>query len=215
MTDINNVSKRTMTTRWIDHVRSNYGLWGRTPEEAASKFGPMAPPNAVITALGYALDEVEHLRAENATLRNERGADTGIDCCLCNIRIYGTMIGAGDGTGQKFAHPECYYRMRVVELESAAEQEVGVSERIVTPEWIAIQRKYYEAGVFTPVTMRSLANILHALDEVERLQATVERVRSLHQPIARGILKCVVCKDYAGNHLDLPCPTLRALEGTV
>ena len=90
----------------------------------------------------------------------------------------------------------------------------GVSERIVTPEWIAIQRKYYEAGVFTPVTMRSLANILHALDEVERLQAAVERVRALHvgkqafYPNWDGAVICQTC-----NKL-FPCPTLRALEGT-
>ena len=97
-----------------------------------------------------------------------------------------------------------------------------MSERIGTPEWIAIQRKYYEAGVFTPVTMRSLANILHALDEVERLQAAVERVRALHQPPRSlqdsrwtgssdtGLLMsaCNECGD------DYPCPTLRALEET-
>lgn len=96
-----------------------------------------------------------------------------------------------------------------------------MSERIVTPEWIAAQRKYYEAGVFTPVTMRSLANILHALDEVERLQAAVERVRALHTPPPNtfesvwfgndGQPLLLVCNECGEN---LPCPTLRALEGT-
>lgn len=74
-----------------------------------------------------------------------------------------------------------------------------MSEHIVTPEWIATQRKYYEAGVFTPVTMRSLANILHALDEVERLQATIERVRAACENELRWV--------------DAQ-PILRALEGT-
>lgn len=31
-------------------------------------------------------------------------------CIHCGLPIEGAMIGAGDGTGQKFAHPECYYR---------------------------------------------------------------------------------------------------------
>lgn len=43
-------------------------------------------------------------------LERERGADTGHDCVFCGARIYGTMIGAGDGTGQRFADPACYYR---------------------------------------------------------------------------------------------------------
>ena len=91
-----------------------------------------------------------------------------------------------------------------------------MSERIVTPEWIDTQRKYHAAGVFTP------ANMLHALDEVERLTAAVERVRALHQPPRSlqdsrwtgssdtGLLMsaCNECGD------DYPCPTLRALEGT-
>lgn len=83
-----------------------------------------------------------------------------------------------------------------------------MSERIVTPEWIDTQRKYHAAGVYTP------ANMLYALDEVERLQAAVERVRALHQPIAKDIPKCVICKNYDSYHVDHPCPTLRALEGT-
>ena len=83
-----------------------------------------------------------------------------------------------------------------------------MSERIVTPEWIAIERSWCAIGVATP------ANMLHALDEVERLQAAVERVRALHEPIAKDIPKCVECKNYAGYHVDHPCPTLRALEGT-
>jgi len=44
------------------------------------------------------------MRAEKA--KAERGVDTGLDCAVCTTRIYETMIGAGDGAGQKFAHPE-------------------------------------------------------------------------------------------------------------
>lgn len=50
--------------------------------------------------------------------------------------------------------------------------------------------------------------------ERERLTAAFWRVRALHEPIAKDIPKCVTCKDYAGYHVDLPCPTLRALEET-
>ena len=51
-------------------------------------------------------------------------------------------------------------------------------------------------------------------DRIVELEAAVERVRALHEPIAKDIPKCVECKDYAGHHVDHPCPTLRALEGT-
>ena len=77
-----------------------------------------------------------------------------------------------------------------------------MSERIVTPEWIAIERSWCAIGVATP------ANMLHALDEVERLTAAVERVRALHHNRARGAYACAECRD------DYPCPTIRALEGT-
>lgn len=62
----------------------------------------------------------------------------------------------------------------------------------------------------------------HAMaDEIIRLRAenialtaAVERVRALHQPIAKDIPKCVICKNYDGRHVDHPCPTLRALKET-
>lgn len=75
-----------------------------------------------------------------------------------------------------------------------------MSERIVTPEWIAIERSWCAIGVATP------ANMLHALDEVERLTAAVERVRALHHNRARGAYACAECRD------DYPCATIRALE---
>ena len=64
------------------------------------------------------------------------------------------------------------------------------------------------------VTELLSAQIASLRAENAALTAAVERVRALHEPIARDILKCVECKDYAGHHVDHPCPTLRALEGT-
>lgn len=70
----------------------------------------------------------------------------------------------------------------------------------------------HDAGVHRVWGVAGMADeILRLRAENAALKAAAERVRALHQPIARGILKCVVCKDYAGNHLDLPCPTLHAL----
>ncbi len=33
-------------------------------------------------------------------------------CNICGLPLTGSMIGNGDGTGQKFAHPDCYYRKK-------------------------------------------------------------------------------------------------------
>lgn len=80
-----------------------------------------------------------------------------------------------------------------------------MSERIVTPEWIAIERSWCAIGVATP------ANMLHALDEVERLTAAVERVRALHVRV-QGKYFPAFCE-----HCDsrsYPCDTIAALEGT-
>jgi hypothetical protein len=35
-----------------------------------------------------------------------------MNCTICTLSIYemDASIGDGDGSGQKFAHPECYYR---------------------------------------------------------------------------------------------------------
>lgn len=76
-----------------------------------------------------------------------------------------------------------------------------MGERIVTPEWIATQRKYYAAGVYTP------DNMLHALDEVERLRAAVERVRALHGAEPDDPHWCYECNE------TMPCPTIYALDG--
>jgi len=34
-------------------------------------------------------------------------------CCFCGEPLEGEFVGAGDGTGQRFAHPECYARDKV------------------------------------------------------------------------------------------------------
>ena len=64
------------------------------------------------------------------------------------------------------------------------------------------------------VTELLSAQIASLNTENGALTAAVERVRALHQPIAKDIPKCVICKNYDGRHVDHPCPTLRALEGT-
>jgi hypothetical protein len=66
------------------------------------------------------------MQAEKAEAK--RGVDTGSDCAVCTTRIYGTMIGAGDGAGQKFAHPECYYRTRLDVAESERDALLKVYE---------------------------------------------------------------------------------------
>lgn len=38
-------------------------------------------------------------------------------CCICDSPIHFTSIGAGDGSGNKFAHPECYWKARANNLE--------------------------------------------------------------------------------------------------
>ena len=75
-------------------------------------------------------DALTH-RAEAAEA--ERGADTGSNCVICTTRIYGKMIGAGDGTGQNFAHPECYYRTRV---EKAEAERDALRSALRDVEWV-------------------------------------------------------------------------------
>ncbi len=40
-------------------------------------------------------------------------------CAHCKFPIEEKLIGCGDDTVQKFAHPECYYRKRSEGLETA------------------------------------------------------------------------------------------------
>lgn len=42
----------------------------------------------------------------------DRGTGSGakMKCDICHLPLEGTMIGCGDGTGSRFAHPSCYYR---------------------------------------------------------------------------------------------------------
>lgn len=54
-----------------------------------------------------------------------RVASSKITCVHCRLPIYGKMIGAGDGTGQKFACPECYWRERARRLREALESASG------------------------------------------------------------------------------------------
>lgn len=78
-------------------------------------------------------------RAEAAEA--ERGADTHSDCVFCATRIYGKMIGAGDGTGQKFAHPECYYLTRL----NVAEAERDALRKLTPEKEAAFAAAFYES----------------------------------------------------------------------
>lgn len=40
-------------------------------------------------------------------------------CVICTLPLAGERIGAGDGTGQKFAHPSCYWRREAGQLRKA------------------------------------------------------------------------------------------------
>lgn len=42
-------------------------------------------------------------------------------CCICDLPLHFTKIGAGDGSGNKFAHPECYWKSRANILELKVE----------------------------------------------------------------------------------------------
>ena len=58
-------------------------------------------------------------------------ADEVKPCDICTLPLSGAFIGNGDGTGQRFAHPECWYRK---EMELAhkriAEQQAKIDELI-------------------------------------------------------------------------------------
>lgn len=47
------------------------------------------------------------------------------NCKICGLPIIGDMIGCGDGTGQDFAHPDCYweakYIIKCVEMKALEE----------------------------------------------------------------------------------------------
>jgi len=53
-------------------------------------------------------------------------------CIICGIQIMGESIGAGDGTGQKFAHPACYYKR---EYERVKAELATLKAESVTPDW--------------------------------------------------------------------------------
>jgi hypothetical protein len=45
---------------------------------------------------------------------------TGFETCdICGFPLSGTMIGHGDGTGNRFAHPACYWQERAEKAEDA------------------------------------------------------------------------------------------------
>lgn len=47
--------------------------------------------------------------------KQQPAAESVKPCNICTLPLAGVMIGDGDGTGQKFAHPDCYYKKRMEE----------------------------------------------------------------------------------------------------
>ena len=94
--------------------------WATVFRYMASRLLPYRPSyQLAANALEAARAELRALAAENAELRNQRGTDSGLDCVYCGMRIYGTFIGAGNGSGQSFADPACFYRAECNRLEIA------------------------------------------------------------------------------------------------
>ncbi len=46
-------------------------------------------------------------------------------CDICGLPLAGSMIGNGDGTGQRFAHPECWYRKEADRWQAEAKRLEG------------------------------------------------------------------------------------------
>ena len=52
------------------------------------------------------------------------------------------------------------------------------------------------------------------MDEIDRLNATIQRARELHEPFTSGLAEfCTECSSYGYAYCDAPCPTILALEG--
>ena len=50
--------------------------------------------------------------------------------------------------------------------------------------------------------------------EIDRLNATIQRVRELHEPFTYGLAEfCTECSSHGYVYCDAPCPTILALEG--
>lgn len=63
---------------------------------------------------GYSLLGLELDEKNNTNINNSKQTEQKINalyCSVCNKRIKSneTSVGTGDGTGQKFAHYDCYY----------------------------------------------------------------------------------------------------------
>lgn len=97
-----------------------------TPETEASKFD--CAKSAVSTRWVVPLSVAERLERERDEALAHLGAKTGHDCVICGRAIFGAFIGSGNGFGQQFAHPACYYRRECGEAREAAAEWKGVAE---------------------------------------------------------------------------------------
>lgn len=67
-------------------------------------------------------NKIKQLEAERDDLLRQRGGDTGYDCVYCTLRVYGMIVGAGNGDGNRFAHPECWYKKETHRLQDKIER---------------------------------------------------------------------------------------------
>ena len=66
-----------------------------------------------------------------------------------------------------------------------------------------------------PVRFSEARDDLNALlAKIDRLNATIQRVRELHEPFTSGLAEfCTECSSHGYVYCDAPCPTILALEG--
>lgn len=87
---------------------------------------------------------------------------------VCETRIFGTMVGAGDGRGRSFAHPNC---LRVEELEGATAK----LRKLVEELSLALKEKLEQEGdAKTPVEQAP------TLDTPDGQKPVVPRRRRVH-----------------------------------
>lgn len=104
------------------------------------------------------------------------GVDTGETCVVCDTKIFGMMVGAGDGRGSKFAHPNC---LRVRELEGHVDTALDAGTTILEGLGAARARITELEGV-----EGHLAGVINDLAALESSEAAhVARIAELEAKI--------------------------------
>lgn len=113
-------------------------------------------------------------------------------CVYCGFRITGTMIGAGDGTGQNFAHPDCYYR-KECERKDATIARLEKDYGICREEYSAAK---YEKDI-----------LLSRVDTLRASLAAAEKEVTAHTDVGESLMKEVkrLDKELAAAEADIKC----------